>query len=69
MNEKPTAEIVPARLARLEQLRAFRWSSYRFDAVYEKAPGWLCCETVLSFGGAAASTSQPVETRELFVIL
>jgi REP element-mobilizing transposase RayT len=47
-SEKPSPEVVQQRL---KLLRSYRWSSYRAYAGYAKTPDWLCCGTVLSFGG------------------
>jgi len=51
-DEKPSADIVQARLT---QLRDFRWSSYRAYAGYESSPVWLTCQTVLGVGGGEAA--------------
>src|SRR5206468_2388493 len=48
MSQKPSPQLVQQRL---RLLRSYRWSSYRAYARYAKAPGWLCCGAVLSFGG------------------
>src|SRR2546428_458093 len=47
-SQKPSPPLVQQRL---KLLRSYRWSSYRAYARYAKAPGWLCCGAVLSFGG------------------
>jgi putative transposase len=36
---------------RLERLRTYRWSSYRFYAGYAKAPSWLQTECINGLGG------------------
>ena len=48
LGERASAEVIQARL---ELLRAYRWSSYRAFAGYEKAPTWLDSESVLALGG------------------
>jgi hypothetical protein len=48
LSEKPAAEVVRQRLT---LLHSYRWSSYRAYVGDVKAPDWLCCESVLGFGG------------------
>jgi putative transposase len=52
VHEKPSADMVQARL---EHLRHFRWSSYRAYAGYERPPAWLTRESVLGLGGSDAA--------------
>ena len=40
---------------RVERLRAYRWSSYRYYSGQEKRPEWLTTETVLGLMGQRAS--------------
>jgi REP-associated tyrosine transposase len=49
-SKKPSPEVVQQRL---KQLGSFGWSSYPAYAGYVKVPAWLCCTTVLAFGGGA----------------
>lgn len=51
LSQKPSPEMLRERL---QHLRQYRWSSYGAYAGYNKAPAWLCCVTVLSFGGGRA---------------
>ena len=47
-SEAPEPEVIQARL---EELREYRWSSYRAYAGLETPPSWLHCATVLALGG------------------
>jgi hypothetical protein len=51
LSGQPTARVVQQRL---KLLRSYRWSSYRAYAGYAKRPEWLCCGSVLAFGGGRA---------------
>src|SRR5258707_6131192 len=43
---------------RVERLRAYRWSSYRYYSGQEKRPEWLTTETVLGLMGQRASVKR-----------
>ena len=57
--QKAGASTVPDPKAvqeRLEQLRTYRWSSYRAYVGLEQSPAWLECETILKLGGRSKLT-------------
>lgn len=43
---------------RVQQLRNYRWSSYRAYVGLEKTPEWLTCEVVLGLGGRGTRREQ-----------
>jgi hypothetical protein len=52
MGGKPDKALIQERL---EYLRAFRWSSFRAYAGWERPPAWLTCQRVLEIGGGKAT--------------
>jgi len=52
------AEAADFAAARVERLRTYRWSSYRYYSGQEKRPEWLTTQTVLGLIGQRASVKR-----------
>src|SRR5260370_4326352 len=57
------AQALDVAAARVERLRTYRWSSYRYYSGQEKKPEWLTTETVLGLMGQRARVK--MDQREL----
>ena len=49
---------------RVQELRKFRWSSYRSYVGLEKAPEWLNCEAIVELGGRGTRVERQQKYRE-----